>query len=106
MMKNDDVVPIAPVAAVPAGMVTATAVPIPINHGARTAMLQPSAPFPPAKPNKREVGGGCGCCEMVGGGGCNMVDCQCAGPREYAMIEGQRFYLSICLLYTSPSPRD
>ncbi len=76
-------------------MVTATVVPIPINHGARTAMLQPSAPFPPAKPNKREVGGGCGCCEMVGGGGCNMVDCPCAGPREYAMIEGQRFYLSI-----------
>ena len=81
---------IAPVPAVPAGAVAVVnAVPVnavPVTAGGRTAMLLPTASFPPnVLPTDTERSG----CK-------SKVDCACCfPPNEFAMIDGQRFYLSL-----------
>jgi hypothetical protein len=77
---------IAPIPAVPAGdvpiVVAATAIPV---SGARTAMLQPGASFPPTVDAANRQGG---CCS-------SKVDCTCCfSGKDFAMIDGQRFYPS------------
>ena len=78
---------IAPVPAVPAGAVPkvfATAVPVSFSGG-RTAMLQPQAKFPPEVSSDYLQGTGCS----------SKVDCtNCFSSKDFAMIDGQRFYLS------------